>query len=153
MFGHKSVFPNWMHWAMSCYLCAMCYIRMLSVKTGCNGPYLDATWSADVITCGLSVVKGSCLCPNVYVRLFFNDLIIQVGKTRDNLITWFESCIGCGGDHVWWLVILSNVIVVQVPVIDCRDSVTCGSREMSITLRCEFWCYARRCGVDHVARL
>ena len=72
------------------------------------------------------------------MRLFFNDLIVQADEARDILITWFESCVGCGRNHVCWLVILSNVIVVQVPVIDCRDSVTCGSREMSVTLRREF---------------
>ena len=83
------------------------------------------------------MVKGSRLCLIVYVRLFFNDLIVQVGGARDILVTWFESGVGCGRDHVQWLVILGNVIVVQVPVIDCRDSVTCRSREMSITLRCE----------------
>ena len=71
------------------------------------------------------------------MRLFFNDLIVQVGEARDILITWFESCVGCGRDHVWRLVILGNVIVVQVPMIDCRDFVTCRSREMSVTLRCE----------------
>ena len=70
------------------------------VKTGCNGPYLDAIGSADLVTCGLSVVKGSRLCPNIYVRLFFNDLIVQVGEARDILITWFESGVGCGRDHV-----------------------------------------------------
>ena len=31
------------------------------------------------------MVKGSRLCPIVYVRLFFNDLIVQVGDARDVL--------------------------------------------------------------------